>query len=156
MSRSSRSILALLFFLAVTFGVAAIGAQFGPGEWYASLQKPSWNPPSWVFAPVWTALYLMMAIAAWMVWRTEDPRRRIALALYLTQLLLNGLWSWIFFGLKSPGMAFADIVLLWVAIAITLEAFRRIRPVSAALLVPYLAWVSFASALNFAIWRANG
>lgn len=127
-----------------------------PGEWYATLRKPSWNPPAWVFGPVWTALYTMMAVAAWLVWRRGGwAAQRRPLALFLVQLALNAGWTPLFFGLKSPGLALAEIGLLWLAIVGTLIAFARVSRAAAWLLAPYLAWVSFAAALNFALWRLN-
>ena len=126
------------------------------GEWYASLKKPSWHPPNWVFGPVWTELYAMMAVAAWLVWRQGDfAGQALPIAAFLVQLVLNALWSWLFFGLKTPGMAFAEIVALWVAIATTLLLFRRPSATAAWLLAPYLAWVTFATLLNFTLWRLN-
>lgn len=143
----------LLVFLALTFGAAVVGSQFGPGPWFEALQKPDWNPPNWVFAPVWTALYAMMAVAAWLVWRGGG--RRGPIVLFLLQLALNAAWSWLFFGLHRPDLALADIVLLWLAIVATLVAFARVSGGAAALMVPYLAWVSFATVLNASIWRLN-
>ena len=155
-SRATRSALALVGWLALSFTAAAMGGFFLPGEWYAGLRKPSWNPPNWIFGPVWTALYTAMAIAAWLVWRRGSfAGQRFALSLYLKQLLLNALWSPLFFGLRNPGLAFVDIVLLWLAVLATVVAFWKTRPLAGALLVPYLAWVTFASVLNFAIWRLN-
>ena len=123
--------------------------------WYASLNKPSWNPPSWVFAPVWTALYVMMGVAAWLVWRkVSAPHERVFLWFWI-QLVLNAIWSFIFFGLEQPGLAFAEIILLWLSIAATLGAFRKYSRVAALLLTPYVGWVSFAAYLNFMIWRLN-
>lgn len=151
-----RTVLGLVVSLAICYGAAAVGAQFMPGEWYEGLSKPTWTPPGWLFAPVWTALYGMMAVAAWLVWkRRGEAGVRWALLLFAVQLSLNGMWSWLFFGLESPGIAMVDIVALWVAILGTIIAFRRLSRVAATLLVPYLAWVSFAAALNFAIWRLN-
>jgi benzodiazapine receptor len=142
--------------LLLCFSAAALGGFFMPGEWYAQLQKPSWNPPSWIFGPAWTALYIMMAIAAWLVWRRGGfATQRLALGVFLLQLLLNALWSPLFFGLRNPALAFVDIVLLWFALLATLLVFWRRSRVAGALLIPYLAWVSFASALNFALWRLN-
>lgn len=155
-SRVVRKVLALLAWLAVTFCAAAMGGLFMPGEWYASLKKPSWNPPGWIFGPVWTALYAMMAVAAWLVWRQGGwGKQRKPLLIFLAQLALNALWTPLFFGLHRPGLAFAEIVLLWLAIAATIAVFRRVRRVAAWLLAPYLAWVSFAAALNFTLWRLN-
>lgn len=142
--------------LGITFIAAVIGSQAGPGPWYAELNKPTWNPPNWVFGPVWTYLYLTMALAAWRVWRRGGwTKRKTSLLMYLLQLTLNAFWSPIFFGLKEPGFAFAEIILLWAAIAATLLLFLRVDRISGILLVPYLAWVSFATLLNFSLWRLN-
>ncbi len=149
-------LLALFAWVMLCFGAAAMGAFFPPGDWYASLNKPAWNPPSWLFGPVWTALYLMMAIAAWLVWRRGGFRaNRQPLGWFLAQLGLNAAWSPLFFGLQWPGVAFAEILLLWCAIAGTLVSFLRVNRVAGGLLAPYLAWVSFAAVLNFALWRMN-
>ena len=138
------------------FSAAAFGAQFMPGEWYASLKKPSWNPPNWIFGPVWTALYTMMAVAAWLVWRRGGfAAQALPLAAFLVQLVINALWSWLFFGLKNPGLAFVEIVALWTAIAATLLLFRKPSPTAAWLLAPYLAWVTFAAVLSFTLWQLN-
>jgi tryptophan-rich sensory protein len=151
-----KSFAALLLILAVTFYAPALGAFTLPGAWYASLSKPSWNPPAWVFGPVWTALYMMMAVAAWLVWRRGGwPAQRRPLTLYLVQLALNAAWTPIFFGLKNPGLAFAEILLLLMAIVFTAHAFRRASPAAALLFMPYLLWVSFATTLNFTLWRLN-
>jgi benzodiazapine receptor len=139
--------------LVLCFGSAAIGAWFRPGAWYAGLRKPSWNPPNWVFAPVWTALYAMMAVAAWLVWQRVGLSRECAL--FLLQLALNAAWTWLFFGLKRPALALADIVVLWMAIGATLVAFWHVRSLAGLLLAPYLAWVTFATALNAAVWWLN-
>ena len=142
--------------LLLTFLAPALGAAFMPGEWYAALSKPSWNPPNWIFGPVWTALYVMMATAAWLVWRRGGfPARRGPLGLFLVQLACNAAWTPLFFGLKNPALACADIVLLWLAILGTLAAFWRVNRFAGALLAPYLAWVSFAAVLNFTLWRLN-
>lgn len=152
----TRAILGFIAWLGVCFSAAALGGLFMPGEWYASLQKPSWNPPGWVFGPVWTALYTMMAAAAWLVWRRGGvAAQRRPLAWFLAQLALNALWTPLFFGLKQPGWAFTEIVLLWLAIAAMLIAFRPVSRAAAWLLAPYLAWVSFAATLNFTLWRMN-
>ena len=124
-----------------------------PGPWFESLAKPSWNPPNAVFGPVWTLLYIMIAIGGWLLWQNGRPR--VALTLWGAQMILNALWSWLFFGLKNPGLAFADIIALWIAIlALTITSWKTSRAASA-MFVPYLLWVSFAAALNFAIWRLN-
>jgi benzodiazapine receptor len=152
----SRPVLGLLVWLLVSFAAPGFGAAFRPDAWFASIAKPPWNPPAWVFAPVWTTLYTLMAVAAWLVWRQGGcARQRGPLTLYLTQLALNAAWTPVFFGLHAPGPAFAVIALLWFAILATILAFRKTHRAAAWLLVPYLAWVSFASALNFAIWRLN-
>ncbi len=124
--------------------------------WYAALHKPSWTPPAWLFGPAWTVLYISMAVAAWRVWREGGWRpHRVALGLFLLQLMFNGLWSPLFFGLHRPGLSLVDSVLIWLALLATLVAFWRVSPPAGALLVPYLAWVTFATALNFTIWRLN-
>jgi tryptophan-rich sensory protein len=151
-----RSALALAGWVALCFSAASLGAFFMPGEWYASLKKPSWNPPGWIFGPVWTALYAMMAVAAWLVWRRGGfAAQRRPLGWFLAQLALNAAWTPLFFGLHWPGVAFAEIVLLWLAIVATLAAFRPVNRAATFLLVPYLLWVTFAAALNFALWRLN-
>ena len=155
-SSPTRSALVLAAWLALSFAAAAAGAVFMPGDWYAALKKPSWNPPNWIFGPVWTALYTIMAIAAWLVWKRGGfAGQRVALSLFLVQLFFNTLWSPLFFGLHHPALAFVDIVLLWLALLCTVVAFWKASPLAGALLVPYLAWVTFASALNFALWRLN-
>jgi translocator protein len=146
----------LLAWLLLCYAAAGFGSLFAPGEWYVSLTKPAWTPPAWLFAPVWTLLYAMMAVAAWLVWTARGfAGARIALSLFITQLVLNAGWSWLFFGLRRPGIAAIEIGLLWIAILATLIAFWRLRRVAAVLLLPYLGWVSFAAALNIAIWRLN-
>jgi len=153
---TDRQLLALAGWLLVCFAAATMGGMFMPGEWYASLKKPSWNPPGWVFGPVWTALYTMMAVAAWLVWRHGGwAAQRRPLELFLAQLALNAAWTPLFFGLHWPGVAFFEIVLLWLAIAATSAAFRPVSRAAMGLLMPYLAWVSFAAALNFTLWRLN-
>jgi len=127
-----------------------------PGEWYGSLKKPSWNPPGWIFGPVWTALYTMMAVAAWLVWRQGGwARQRKPLLMFLGQLVLNALWTPLFFGLHRTGVAFAEIILLWLAIAWTITAFWHVHRAATWLLAPYLVWVSFAAVLNGTLWRLN-
>ncbi len=151
-----QAFLGLALWLALCFGAAAFGARFSPGEWYATLAKPAWTPPDWLFGPVWTLLYILMAVAAWLVWRRYGlSGARAALALFVAQLILNALWSWVFFGLQRPGLAFLELTVLWLAVAATTGAFWRLEPWAGRLLVPYLAWVTFAGLLNFALWRLN-
>ena len=153
---SARSAVALAGWVAVTFAAAAMGGLFLPGDWYARLQKPAWNPPNWIFGPVWTALYTIMAVTAWLVWKRGGfAGQRRALLFFLLQLIFNALWSPLFFGLKSPALAFVDIALLWLTLSATLVVFWRTSGMAGALLVPYLAWVSFAAALNYALWQLN-
>jgi tryptophan-rich sensory protein len=151
--------LALLGFIALVFlagGIGGAATATSVGTWYPTLAKPSWNPPSWVFGPVWSTLYLLMAVAAWRVWRhVEHPERRPALAWFCGQLGLNALWSVLFFGLRSPGLAFAEVLVLWAAIVATLVKFARIDRPAALLWLPYLAWVSFAAVLNGTVWWLN-
>ena len=152
-------VLGLVVFLVVCFAAAGIGGAVTTpkiGTWYATLLKPSWNPPSWIFGPVWSALYLCMAVAAWLVWRQQGfVSATLPLTLFAVQLILNVLWSCIFFGLEMPGFAFVEVLLLWAAIAATTVTFWQWSMVAGLLFVPYLAWVSFASVLNFAVWRLN-
>jgi tryptophan-rich sensory protein len=154
-----RQVLTFLGFVAVTFAAAAVGGLVTSGSvhsWYPILVKPSWNPPSWVFGPVWTALYTMMAVAAWLVCRRAGwGGAKPALVLFAVQLVLNAAWSPLFFGWHRIGLAFVDIVLLWAAIVATTVAFWRVTTLAGWLFVPYLAWVSFAAVLNFVIWRMN-
>jgi tryptophan-rich sensory protein len=148
--------LALVGWILLSFSAAALGGLAGPGEWYRLLNKPSWNPPNWIFGPVWTALYTAMGVAAWLVWRRGGwSTQRPALMTFLIQLALNALWSPLFFGLRAPGLAFAEIIFLWFAILATLVLFWRRHTVAGVLFVPYLAWVSFAAVLNFVLWRMN-
>jgi tryptophan-rich sensory protein len=155
-----REYLALAVFLALSFSAAGLGGlamRGGPGTWYASLAKPSWTPPGWVFGPVWTLLYASMAVAAWLVWRGNGwSGARLPLALFGVQLALNAAWTPVFFGLHRPGLAFAEICALLAAIVATVAAFFVRKPAAGALMLPYLAWVGFAASLNFAIWRMNG
>ena len=142
----------------LSFIAAAVGAlaSVQAATFYLQMAQPSWAPPSSVFGPVWSVLYALMGIAAWLVWREGGWRRqRSVLALFVLQLTLNALWSWLFFSWHRGALAFADIVLLWLLIAATLVGFWRVRPLAGALLVPYLCWVSFASVLNFAVWHLN-
>lgn len=153
-----RQAFALLAWLAISFVASAIGAiaSIRAVSFYGQLAQPAWAPPSSVFGPVWTVLYALMGVAVWLVWRDGGVRaHRSALALFLVQLALNALWSWLFFAWHHGALAFADIVVLWLLIAATLVSFWRIRALAGALLVPYLLWVSFAAALNVSVWQLN-
>ena len=153
-----RQVIGLVGWLLVSFAAAAIGAvaSLDAGAFYESLVRPAWAPPGWLFAPVWTALYVLMGVAAWLVWRAHGFRQgRNALALYIVQLGANSLWTWVFFAWRQGAWAFAEVVLLWCLIAATVVSFRRLNSLAAALLLPYLAWVTFACALTFAAWRLN-
>ena len=155
-----QSIGILLFFLILTFGVAWVGAQVSPGiassEWYDQLNKPDWNPPGWLFGPVWTALYIMMAFAAWRIWKLLGfSGGKKELSWFAVQLFLNGLWSQLFFNAQNPGLAFAEILLLLAAIIITTLYFYRKDKLAGWLMVPYILWVSFATVLNGTIWLMN-
>jgi tryptophan-rich sensory protein len=144
--------------LAITFAAAALGALASrdAANFYASLSLPTWAPPASVFGPVWTVLYLLMAIALWRAWTAApEGRRALPVALYLAQLLANTLWSWLFFAWHQGALALADIGVLWVLIVVTMDVFHRHDRWAAWLLLPYLAWVSFAAALNYAVWQAN-
>lgn len=158
-SRTGRDLTALALFVIVCLAVAAAGGAITADSvdtWYPTLVKPPFNPPDWVFAPVWTTLYICMAVAAWRVWRTPASRaRRDALLLFAVQLVLNLAWSALFFGLQRVGAASIEIVVLLIAIAATGLAFRRIDRLAGLLFVPYLLWVAFASALTFSIWWLN-
>ena len=161
--RNSRPNLpALALFLLLALGAGALGALFSPGfsasaaHWYAMLAKPGWLPPQKWFALVWTALYVLMAIAAWIIWRERYHRGRgAAIGAYAVQLLLNALWAPLFFGLKNIGAGLFDIVALWLALGWTMREFVRVRPAAAAILVPYFGWVTFAAAINLAVWKLN-
>ena len=153
--------LALLISLVIAFGVSGIGAAVtrpSISTWYAQLNKPAFAPPNWVFAPAWTILYAMMALAVWLVWLCRDKdlaRARVAFCFYGVQLALNLLWSVLFFGWHDIALAGLDILLLLAAIAVTIFAFRRLSPVAGWLLIPYVAWVSYAAALNLGFWYLN-
>lgn len=149
----------LVLWLMLTLAVASMGSRFTIPQidgWYAALRKPSWTPPNWLFGPVWLALYLAMAVSAWLVWRERGfSGAPLPLLAFAVQLALNAAWSVLFFGLQNPGAALVDIVLLWLAIVFTAVLFWPINAWAAALMIPYLLWVGFAAALNFQIWRMN-
>jgi translocator protein len=149
-------VLVLLGFIAACFLAALTGAMFRPGDWYERLTKPSWRPPNQLFAPVWSVLYLMIAVSGWLIWReTGFVGATLPLAIYALQLVLNAAWTPLFFGLHRIDLGFFDIVLVWLSIVVTIVLFYPIHSVAAMLLLPYLAWVTFAAALNFAVWRLN-
>ncbi|HEY6644243.1 TspO/MBR family protein [Povalibacter sp.] len=144
----------LVVFILVVAAIAFFGAQFQPGFWFEQLAKPSWNPPGALFGPVWTVLYIAIAVAGWLVWRSAG-RIVLSLQIWFAQLVLNGLWSFLFFGLHRPDLALVDILLLLALIVAFIVTARHRSPMASWLFVPYAAWVSFATALNFAIWRLN-
>jgi len=150
-----KSVLGAIVALVITFGAAYVGSRFPVDEWYAALSKPSWNPPNWLFGPVWSVLYLLMAISVWLVWREKGIGTILPLSIFLLQLILNAAWSWLFFGLHKPLWAFAEIIALWLAILANIILFWRINTIGGALLVPYFAWVTFAAVLNYTLWRLN-
>ena len=152
--------LGLAVSMLLCFASAGVGALFTTPAipvWYAALRKPAWTPPAWVFGPAWTTLYILMAVAAWLVWREYGLRAdvRLAFSLFLAQLVLNALWSVVFFGWRRPGLALIEIMLLWTLIFATMLAFWQLNRAAGWLFVPYLWWVTFASFLNYAIWRGN-
>ena len=154
-----RTALVFLGFLLITFAAAGLGGLFtasGVRDWYPTLARPTWTPPAWLFGPVWTVLYISIAVAGFLAWRKVGfGAAKGTMTLFIVQLSLNAIWSGVFFGLREPGWAFVVIVLLWLAIAATTIALLRVAVLSGLLFVPYLLWVTFASALNFAIWRLN-
>lgn len=148
----------LLGWLAVVFAAAALGAvaSTDAGSFYAQLVRPAWAPPASAFGPVWTVLYLLMAVAAWLVWREAGAAlRRPALALFVVQLAANALWSWLFFAWRHGAWAFAEVLALLLLIAATVVAFWQVRRLAAVLMLPYLAWVCLATALTWSVWQAN-
>jgi tryptophan-rich sensory protein len=153
---ASKQTAGLFVWFALVFGAAWVGSLAKPGQWYAGLQKPGFNPPDWVFGVVWPVLYAAMAASVWLVWKKKGFfGASIPLTLFFLQLGLNVLWPWLFFEFEAPGWAFFELVILWFVLLLTLASFWVDNPPSAALLVPYLAWVTFAAILNLAIWRMN-
>ena len=150
------SIIVLIGFVGACLLAARVGAAYRPGDWYERLAKPRWRPPNWLFPPTWAVLYLTIAVSGWLVWRTSGfEGTPLPLAIYLLQLVLNAAWSPIFFGMRRPDLAFVEIVMLWSSILATIATFYSLSAAAAWLLVPYLAWVTFAGVLNFTIWRLN-
>lgn len=153
---TAKNLFSLAGFLLASFAAGAFGSQFMPGDWYRALNKPSWNPPGWLFGPVWSLLYTMMGVAAWRVWRKAGFRGApVAMGAFAIQLVLNAAWSWLFFGLHRMDLAFVEIVAMWCAILATAIAFHRIDRPAVWMLGPYLAWVAFASVLNATLWSLN-
>lgn len=158
MESTRREIIGVVGWPLLTFAAAAIGAlaSVNAAAFYGQLDLPGWAPPAWLFAPAWTLLYILMGIAAWLVWREHGFRTgKTALILFILQLAANALWTWLFFAWHQGGLAFAEILLLWCLIVATIVSFRRLNILAAALLLPYLAWVTFATALTLATWRMN-
>jgi len=159
-SSRMRELLALVAFLVACYGAAALGNVAATGlwdGWYGALRKPAFTPPGWLFGPVWTVLYACMGIAAWLVWRRRGFRGgAAALSLFAVQLALNAAWTPLFFGLRNPALALVDIAALWGAIVLTVVWFFPVSRPAGWLMVPYLAWTSFAAVLNFELWRLNG
>jgi len=155
----TQQLMGLAGWLALCFVTASVGAVASANakRFYSVLVQPTWAPPGWLFGPVWTALFVLMAVAAWLVWRLPDGSsgRRWALGLFGVQLAANALWSWLFFAWQQGAWAFAEVIVLWVLIAFTCAAFWCIRPLAGVLLLPYLAWVGFAAYLNWVLWQAN-
>ena len=148
--------LALIGWLLLCFLPSLSATTIEVGEWYASLNKPQWNPPNWIFGPVWMTLYTLMGVSAWLVWRCGGWRVQWpSLSVFVIQLVFNALWTPLFFAYHQLGFAFAEILILWAFIVLTISLFARVRRSAALLLVPYLLWVSFAAFLNFTIWRLN-
>ncbi|HLL83747.1 MAG TPA: TspO/MBR family protein [Longimicrobium sp.] len=158
--RQSRetAIVALPVWLAVSFVAAAAGgiASASAPVFYAQLAKPAWAPPAWLFGPAWTVLFVLMGVAAWLVWRERGhPRARTGLTLFVVQLVFNALWSWLFFAWRRGDLALAEVVVLELLIVATMVAFWRVRPLAGALMIPYALWVAYATALTAAVWRMN-
>jgi tryptophan-rich sensory protein len=150
--------LGLAGWLGASFAAGAAGAiaSANAGVFYGKLSQPDWAPPAWLFGPVWSVLYLMIGVAAWLVWRKHGfDRASTALRLFTFQLLVNALWTWLFFKWHLGALALAEIVVLWLLIAATIASFWNLHRLAALMLLPYLAWVSFATALTFALWRRN-
>lgn len=156
MDRRTTDLLGLAFWIVLTLSVAALASHFEPGAWYTTIAKPVWTPPGWLFGPVWGILYLGMSVSAWLIWRQRFHRNVMTpLGFYLAQLFANGLWSWLFFGSQLIGSALIDLLVLVLLIVVTLVLFMKIDRKAGYLLVPYLLWVCFATALNYQIWRMN-
>lgn len=152
---SISAIISFSIFVLACAAAATPGIVFRPGDWYRSLAKPAWRPPDWLFGPVWFVLYLSIAVSGWLVWRQAGFEGAVALTVYAVHLVLNGLWSVVFFRLHRPDLAFMEIICLWFSILATMAVFHEINETASYLLIPYLLWVTFAVMLNFSIWRLN-
>lgn len=156
--RTRKQAFGLIGWIALSFAAAAIGgfASANDGDFYQQLERPPWAPPAWLFGPVWSVLYTLIGVAAWLVWRVRGfGGARAALVIFLVQLAANALWPWLFFGWREGALAFTEILVLWALILATAIAFWRVRPLAGALLLPYLAWVGFAAALSLSLWQLN-
>ena len=152
----SRDILGAIGWLLLVFLAAGVGSRFLPDDWYRGINKPAWNPPNRLFAPVWTVLYLLMAISAWLVWRQFGfQAASLPLTLFTLQLVLNSAWTWLFFGRHRSDLALLEILVMWVVLFGTIVSFWSRLPAAGAILLPNLLWVSFAAYLNFTIWKMN-
>ena len=150
----------LIIAIAIPIAEGATSGFFtatGTESWYQTINKPTWNPPGWVFGPVWTTLYIMMGVALFIIWKSSvnDNLKRTAITLFAVQLVLNFFWSFIFFDQQQPGWALVEIIMLWIFILLTIFSFARVNKTAAWLLVPYISWVSFATILNYTIWKLN-
>lgn len=156
MNKAAKLVISILIPVAIG-ATAGFFTVTGEGSWYQTISKPSWNPPSWIFAPVWTTLYVMMGIALFLVWKSDSSEvlKKTAIILFAVQLALNFCWSFIFFNLEQPAWALVEISMMWVTILLTIFAFGNISKTAAWLLVPYISWVSFATILNYTIWQLN-
>jgi tryptophan-rich sensory protein len=149
-------VLGFIGWLLLCYTPALTAAFISMGDWFYLLHKPAWNPPNWLFGPVWMTLYTLMAISAWLVWCQGGWVKQMRpLTLFVIQLVLNALWTPLFFGLHLPALAFFEMLLLWVTLLATIGSFWKVHRWAAILLIPYITWVSFAAFLNFTIWRLN-
>ena len=153
---SSDAVISLLGFMLACAAAATPGLVFRPGKWYRQIKKPSWRPPDWLFGPVWLVLYVSIAISGWLIWlESHSEGAMLALIVYAVHLVLNGLWSVVFFGMRRPDLAFIEVVFLWLSILATIATFTPVNEIAAYVLMPYACWVAFAVILNFRIWRLN-
>lgn len=156
MMNTSKKIAGLFGWIILSSLAGIFGAQFKPGQWYQMLQKPSWTPPDAIFPIIWPVLYVLMGVAAWQIWKRESSRlTQSAFIWFYVQLILNALWSWLFFGKHMIGAALIEIILLWIAVGVVVILFFKKNQTAGLLLIPYLLWISFALALNGSIWQLN-